>query len=115
MTRAELTQGQPLTTAQAARLVPGTGRRGHVSPATIGRWMTKGQGGVLLDSARFGGRRWTTVEALDSFLAGINQASGGSIANGHGGSEIPHRMHSRERIARTKADARQAVGLKDKE
>ncbi len=49
---------------EAAKRVPG-----GVHVSTIWRWSLVGVGGVRLESFRFGGRRKTSVEALERFFA----------------------------------------------
>lgn len=56
-----------LTLEEAARLFPGKGGRIlHIS--TVFRWATKGAKGVLLESIRVGGKRYTSREALQRFI-----------------------------------------------
>ncbi len=42
------------------------------SPATLWRWAFRGVDGVKLESFKIGGRRYTTAEALDRFVARLN-------------------------------------------
>jgi hypothetical protein len=42
------------------------------SPATLWRWAFRGVDGVKLQSFKIGGRRYTTAEALDRFVACLN-------------------------------------------
>ena len=42
------------------------------SPATLWRWAFKGVDGVKLETFKIGGRRYTTAEALDRFVARLN-------------------------------------------
>jgi hypothetical protein len=42
------------------------------SPATLSRWAFKGVDGVKLETYKIGGRRYTTAEALDRFVARLN-------------------------------------------
>lgn len=44
----------------------------RISTSTTARWMTRGVRGVVLESFLIGGRRYTTREAFDRFLAAIN-------------------------------------------
>jgi hypothetical protein len=46
-----------------------TGRRPHLS--TVIRWTTKGSSGVKLESLVLGGRRFTTVENVLSYLRDV--------------------------------------------
>lgn len=48
-----------------------TGRRPHLS--TVIRWTTKGSSGVKLDSSVLGGRRFTTVENVLSYLKAVTE------------------------------------------
>jgi len=43
----------------------------QVSRATLERWLRQGVGGVLLESVRIGGQRFTSTEAIDRFV--LNQ------------------------------------------
>ena len=54
------------TLSEAARLLPG---RPHVS--TLHRWARRGVKGVRLDTVRIGGRRYTSIEAVQRFAAGL--------------------------------------------
>ncbi|HHK40949.1 MAG TPA: DUF1580 domain-containing protein [Planctomycetaceae bacterium] len=102
-----LEDGQALTTAQAARLLPGTGRGGRLSPATVARWMTKGRRGVVLESVLLGGRRWTTRSALAVFLEAVNRRADEDSA------PPLHTTTEPTRVSRTRiSEARRAVGLK---
>lgn len=58
--------------AKATHHAPG---RPHIS--TIWRWMTKGSRGVFLESVVCAGRRYTSVEAIDRFIAATNAAANG--------------------------------------
>ena len=40
--------------------------------ATVYRWMRTGVRGVVLESCLVGGRRYTSVEALDRFVSGLS-------------------------------------------
>jgi hypothetical protein len=42
------------------------------SAATMWRWALRGVDGVKLESFKIGGRRYTTAEALDRFVARLN-------------------------------------------
>ena len=42
------------------------------SSATLWRWAFKGIDGVKLEAYKIGGRRYTTAEALDRFVARLN-------------------------------------------
>jgi hypothetical protein len=62
-----------LSLAQAARRLPG---RPHIS--TLHRWANPGVKGVRLETVRLGGRRFTSVEALQRFTERLNAGSEGS-------------------------------------
>jgi len=65
---------QPLVMAIAAA----TGHRPHLSTAL--RWCQRGVGGVKLKSWKIGGRRMTTVEAVQEFVEVTTSASDQSAA-----------------------------------
>ena len=46
------------------------------SVPTLWRWMMKGISGVVLESVRIGGRRFTSREACQRFLEGQSSAAG---------------------------------------
>lgn len=61
----------------AKRLPPGRGKKVHTS--TVFRWIHKGVVGpngirILLEHARIGKYRFTSLEALERFVAAINSA-----------------------------------------
>lgn len=58
-----------LTLAQAAALLPG---KPHVS--TMHRWRVRGVGGVILQTTRIGGRRYTTKEWLEAFIEATSRS-----------------------------------------
>lgn len=45
--------------------------------ATLFRWRTRGCRGVILETVLLGGRRATSVEALDRFFAAVTAAADG--------------------------------------
>ena len=59
---------QRISIAEAGR------RAGNVKAETIWRWRTKGIAGVKLESFVIGGRRFTSVEALDRFITRVTEA-----------------------------------------
>lgn len=61
--------------ARAAELLPS---KPHV--ATVWRWATRGVKGVRLQTWTVGGRRFTTIPALEQFLRALNTPD---IANPH--------------------------------
>ena len=62
---------QLLTAKQACEAFPTP-----VAMPTVWRWMLKGTRGVVLESIRIGGRRYTSVEACSRFIeASANDAS----------------------------------------
>jgi hypothetical protein len=60
--------------AEAAKCVPGNP---HIS--TLIRWWKRGVKGVILETLIVGGRRFTSVEAIQRFLARLNEP--GSVPN----------------------------------
>ena len=61
-----------ITLPQAARKIPGQGDRPRVHVSSIYRWSTKGVGGVVLETIKVGGRRMTSLEALERFIQAQN-------------------------------------------
>jgi len=56
---------------EACKIIPG---RPHIS--TLHRWRTRGAKGVRLSTCLVGGKRFTTIEAVRSFIAALNAADG---------------------------------------
>jgi hypothetical protein len=50
-------------------------RLGNVHKATIGRWASTGSKGVVLETTWIGGRRCTSEEAIERFVAQLNAVS----------------------------------------
>ena len=44
----------------------------NLHPSTIYRWMQRGRNGVTLDYIKIGGRRYTTIDALQDFFEAIS-------------------------------------------
>jgi hypothetical protein len=90
---ADLANGdEPLTYAQAARerCLRRNGRGPHVSQ--IYRWATAGVDGVVLESARTGGRgRVTTRPAIFRFIARLNRGANLDIAQQPAHADRQHR------------------------
>jgi hypothetical protein len=61
-----------LSLNDAAKSLPG---RPHIS--TLHRWRLRGVRGIRLETALLGGRRFTSVEALERFSAAITAAADG--------------------------------------
>jgi hypothetical protein len=61
-----------ITMAEATQQFLGRCRDGHVSVATVCRWMKKGIDGIRLQSKRVGGQRYTTVAWCHEFIANLN-------------------------------------------
>lgn len=59
-----------LSLSEAAKILPGTP---HLS--TLHRWRLRGVRGVKLETCLVGGRRYTSVEAVDRFLAASTAAA----------------------------------------
>jgi len=61
-----------LTPIQVARLFPGRSGTG-VSVATVWRWLSgRGRRGVVLESIRVGGSRYSSREAVSRFVQHVN-------------------------------------------
>lgn len=60
---------------EAAKRIPGNP---HFS--TLIRWSQKGVHGVKLETKRFGNRVFVTQEAIDRFLAELNQSDADKLA-----------------------------------
>lgn len=87
------------TLPQAANRLPS---RPHVS--TLHRWRFIGVGGVKLETCLIGGRRYTSEEALERFVAATTAAADGTAAS----TRTPAR---RERdIARAEAEMKGTLG-----
>ena len=80
-----------LTMAEAAKRLPG---RPHLS--TLWRWRTRGIGGVCLETALYGGRRVTSIEALERFFEKTTAAADGNPA--------PTRTHRQRTAAVNRAE-----------
>ena len=76
----------------------GRGKRLHSS--TIHRWATRGVRGVVLQTWRVGGTRYTSIQALNSFIDAISQPEPHTL---------PRVCHSRQ-ASRASAEARAILG-----
>lgn len=65
----DLSAETPLSIAEAAAIIPGS-----PSLASVWRWVLKGVRGNQLESLMIAGRRFTTHEAIDRFIARSNGA-----------------------------------------
>ena len=75
--------------------------------ATVYRWFQKGvRGGVKLETALVGGRRFTSVEAIQRF---VERLSGGDGAAHGGGNSQPPRTPTQRERASSKASAELAA------
>jgi hypothetical protein len=63
-----------VTFNKAAKLIPG---KPHLSQ--VYRWAERGLGGIKLEWIKCGGKRFTSVEALNRFYAALTRAAGGDI------------------------------------
>jgi hypothetical protein len=63
----DIQQEQPLSLAQAAKLVPSNRQGKAVNVSTLVRWIQHGVKGVHLDAVRYGSRWVTSREALARF------------------------------------------------
>ena len=64
----DFSQEKPLTFAAVSR-----GHPTHPSVPTVWRWALKGLQGVRLESLKIGGRRFTSLEAIDRFAARLTE------------------------------------------
>jgi hypothetical protein len=64
-----------LSLPEAAARLPLRGGR-TVSTTTLHRWATAGVGGVVLESLRVGGARYTSAQALGRFVNRLNATEG---------------------------------------
>ena len=62
-----------ISARDVAEIVPPRRRGRKMHRSTFHRWCTRGQDGVVLESIRIGGQRFTTVEALQSFFARLTE------------------------------------------
>ena len=94
----ELTE-KLLSPTEASRHTPG---RPHVS--TIWRWMTSGCRGIRLESLVCAGRRFTSLEAIERFVAATTAAADGT--------PVPVRTPARRErdIARAEAELEGKLG-----
>ena len=65
-----------LTVSAAAKSLP---ERRHI--ATVWRWLHAGCRGVKLESVLIGGRRYTSKEAIQRFIASTSEPEGAADAN----------------------------------
>ena len=94
MARIDFLSEQRLSLAEAAKLL-------GVHVTTAWRWILRGVRGHRLEAGYVGGRRFTTIESLERFIAAINTSPG----------ETPpvRRSKQRERtIARAESDLKTA-------
>jgi hypothetical protein len=71
----DFTNEDLLLFVEAARSLPG---RPHIS--TLHRWRLRGVRGVRLESVLIGGRRYTSLQALELFFAATTAAADGEVA-----------------------------------
>jgi len=89
----DIASENPLTIREAAARLPG---RPHV--ATIHRWIARGVRGVRLEAGLLGGKRITSVEALQRFLDSLTGAE-------DTGPKPPPRVRPGHRAASKRLDA----------
>ena len=85
-----------ITVTLAAKQIPG---RPHV--ATVWRWILHGLNGIRLESVKVGGRRFTSEEAIQRFIAQMTAAANGESMPLRSPS---HRQRSIERAERELAE-----------
>ena len=88
---------QVISLTEATKRLPG---RPHLS--TIWRWFARGVRGQKLETVIVGGRRYTSVEAIDRFVAATSAAPGTST---------PTPPRDRARRQRAAAAACDAAGI----
>lgn len=64
-----------LTVAQVRKRLPG--RSGPLGYETIRQWSKTGRRGVVLETVKVGGMRYTSEEALERFVAALAAIAGG--------------------------------------
>ena len=79
-----------ITLAEASRCIPN-----RPDVRTVWRWIERGCRGVVLDSIRIGGRRYTSAEAIERFLSALNATDG---------DDAPKVVGRANRIKRAKAE-----------
>jgi len=67
------TRDTPLTFDEAATLIYESGAKRRPHRSTMWRWAMVGINGVKLRSAKIGGRRYTSAEALQQFIDELNE------------------------------------------
>ena len=69
-----------LGVTEAAGILPASrgGKRIHIS--TLHRWASRGLRGVVLETIRVGGRRYTSTEALQRFFDRLSTGAGSAPA-----------------------------------
>ena len=70
---------KPITLAEATSFIPGIGGK-TVHYQTVHRWAIKGLRGVKLETVVLGGRRCTSVEAIQRFAERITMSRDRQIA-----------------------------------
>jgi hypothetical protein len=63
--------------------IPSARRGKRLSKGVIFRWAKKGVAGVVLETFKVGGSRFTSLEALQRFIDGQNCTAGSTCASGH--------------------------------
>lgn len=93
----DLTREKPITFNEASSLLP-DGRRPNLS--TWWRWSGPGIKGVQLETVYVGGRRYTTAEALQRFVAGVTAAANGTAVPTRTASQRCHEIEQADRELR---------------
>jgi len=95
-----------LTLSEAAKRLPAknSGRRLHV--AALYRWASNGCRGVVLETIHVGGQRYTSLDALQSFLEAVTERARASVSP-----RRPVDARAREaELERTEAAVRELLG-----
>jgi hypothetical protein len=93
----DLTKETLIKFGKAPKAVPG---RPHIS--TLHRWRLRGVRGVKLETCLVGGRRFTSIEAIDRFIAATTAAANGEAP--------PTRTPSQRKRAIERAERELGIG-----
>ena len=92
----DIANEEPIALRNVPSILPATGRGKRLQVSAVYRWVQRGLDGVKLEVIRIGGRRYTSVEALQRFAEHRTQPHGqGSV----GPATSPVRQRQVERAA----------------
>ena len=95
----DINEEQPIRLEDVANVIPSSRRGKSLSKAVIFRWASKGANGVVLETIRIGGGRFTSRPAIQRFIEAQNTNT--KAAKGR----KPLRLSKRESASKT-LDAR---------